>query len=68
MKGSRGTRSRCLQSFNPPLAPYLAAGKKPRETMGLGTRQLLIEEGTWWAQNKRNYELCSILLLKKEVF
>ena len=35
-------RSLSLQSFNLPPAPYLPrAGKKPGETMGLGTRQLL---------------------------
>ena len=35
-------RSVSLQSFNLPPAPYLPrAGKKPGETMGLGTRQLL---------------------------
>ena len=35
-------RSLSLQSFNLPPAPYLPrAGKKPWETMGLGTRQLL---------------------------
>ena len=51
MKG--GTRGPCLQSFNLPLAPYLPAGKKLRETMGLGTEQLLMVEGDMGLEQKK---------------
>ena len=62
------TRSPSLQSFNLPLAPYLPAGKKPRETMGLGTEQLLMVEGDMGLEQKKLWTLLVIFFLKRRLF
>ena len=61
-----GTRSSCLQSFNLPLAPYLPPRKKPQETMGLGTQQLLMEEGDMGLEQKKLQALLAPLVFSSK--